>query len=61
MHAFNVKNATDPITGLSIPVDVNAYSEGFSSHPLTFECAIEKRGAWVDDAVELGMQAGKEK
>ncbi|KAK4703373.1 hypothetical protein P7C70_g2845, partial [Phenoliferia sp. Uapishka_3] len=59
MWSFNIKNATDPITGLPVPVDVDAYSEGFSSHPLPFECEITKRGPWVDDAVDQAMQAGK--
>lgn len=59
MWAFNIKNATDPTTGLPIPVDVDAYSEGFSSHPLHFECDIKPRGEWVGDAVEHALAVGK--
>lgn len=38
--------------GAEIPVDINAYSEGFSSHPLAFECDIVSRGEWVSEVIE---------
>jgi hypothetical protein len=56
LWSLNLTNAKDA-SGVDIPVDVNAYSEGFSSHPLHFECKIEKRGGWVTSAVESTMEA----
>ncbi|GAA5824646.1 hypothetical protein JCM11251_005288 [Rhodosporidiobolus azoricus] len=43
-------------------VNVDAFSEGFSSHPLPFECAIEPRGEWVKEVIreaerEVGVTA----
>lgn len=52
MWALHIRHAVDA-AGVEIPVDVDAYSEGFSSHPLSFECSIKPRGAFVNEAVEL--------
>lgn len=56
LWSLNLSHAKD-LSGADIPVDVNAYSEGFSSHPLHFECKIEKRGDWVTSAVEAAMDS----
>ncbi|ORY88519.1 putative O-methylsterigmatocystin oxidoreductase [Leucosporidium creatinivorum] len=61
LWSLNLSHAKDA-SGADIPVDVNAYSEGFSSHPLHFECKIERRGDWVEQAIESAMEsAGIEK
>ena len=60
MWSFDIINATDPQTGVKISIDVDAFSEGFSSHPLPFECSINRRGSWVDAAVELAMDSAKD-
>ncbi|KAM0753795.1 putative O-methylsterigmatocystin oxidoreductase [Meredithblackwellia eburnea MCA 4105] len=56
LWAFNITNAKDS-SGSPIPVDINAFSEGFSSHPLHFECDIQARGPWVQEAVDLALSS----
>ncbi|KAJ9102651.1 hypothetical protein QFC19_004760 [Naganishia cerealis] len=34
------------------PIDVDAFSEGFSSHPLHFKTGITPRGPWVEDVLK---------
>ncbi|KAK4047662.1 hypothetical protein OIO90_006091 [Microbotryomycetes sp. JL221] len=52
MWACNITNAKDE-QGQIIPIDVDRFSEGFSSHPVGFQCDIKSRGPWVDEVVEL--------
>ena len=52
MWACDITHSKD-INGADIPVDVDAYSEGFSSHPLAFKCDIKSRGPWVHEVVDL--------
>lgn len=41
--AFNISPATNPSTGLPIPVDIFAFSNGFNSLPLPFQLDIQSR------------------
>jgi hypothetical protein len=56
MWAFDVRKARDA-AGKEIPVDVHAFSEGFSSHPLAFETEIKPRGEYVKDVVFAANEA----
>ncbi|GAA6032480.1 hypothetical protein JCM8097_004781 [Rhodosporidiobolus ruineniae] len=56
LWAFNITAATDA-AGKKIPVDINAFTDGFNSMPLPFACSIKPRSAahaaviereWVD-------------
>ncbi|KAI5479627.1 cytochrome P450, family 2, subfamily U [Pseudohyphozyma bogoriensis] len=53
MWAADLCHAVDPATGNVIPVNVDSYSEGFSSHPVGLKLDIKSRGPWVDEVVEL--------
>jgi cytochrome P450 len=44
LWAFNISPAIDPKTSLEIPVDINAYTDGFNSKPLPFQCRLQPRG-----------------
>ncbi|CAD6587966.1 MAG: hypothetical protein CYPHOPRED_004210, partial [Cyphobasidiales sp. Tagirdzhanova-0007] len=46
LWAFNVDYARDA-QGIDIPVDENAFTSGFSSHPKPFKCSITPRDAEV--------------
>jgi hypothetical protein len=50
MWTFDVQKARNA-AGNEIPVDVDAFSEGFSSHPLAFDTEIRARGDYVKDIV----------
>ncbi|BGP35857.1 hypothetical protein JCM10296v2_007709 [Rhodotorula toruloides] len=52
LWTLNLRPAIDPATGKEVPPSVDAFSEGFSSHPLTFTARMEPRGEWVKDVVE---------
>ena len=56
MWALSIKPQRDPATGRELVPDVNAFSEGFSSHPLTFECDIKPRGKFVEDLVAVATE-----
>jgi hypothetical protein len=56
MWAFDIQKARNPATGAEIPVDVNAFSEGFSSHPLPFQTDIRPRGEYVKDIVYAAVE-----
>ena len=34
------------------PIDIDSFSEGFSSHPLHFKTGIAPRGPWVEEALK---------
>lgn len=52
LWTLNFRPAIDPATGKELPPSVDAFSEGFSSHPLPFTARMEPRGDWVKDVVE---------
>lgn len=52
MWATSITHAKDS-NDVNIPVNVDAYSAGFSSHPLDFKCDIKARGDWVKEVVDL--------
>ncbi|KAM0790540.1 hypothetical protein ACM66B_003409 [Microbotryomycetes sp. NB124-2] len=52
MWACNILHAKDE-HGNEVPIDINNFSEGFSSHPVGFKCDIQARGPWVNEVVEL--------
>ena len=51
LWAFDFAYAKDA-QGQDIPIDENAYTNGFSTHPLPFKCSITPRGEWVKSVVE---------
>ncbi|POY72210.1 hypothetical protein BMF94_4716 [Rhodotorula taiwanensis] len=53
LWALSLRPSVNPQTGKEEPPSVDAFSEGFSSHPLAFTCRIEPRGDWVREVVEL--------
>lgn len=62
LWALSLKPAVNPQTGKEEPPSVDAFSEGFSSHPLSFKCRIEPRGDWVREVVDLEWrEVGAEK
>lgn len=62
LWALSLKPSINPETGEEEPPSVDAFSEGFSSHPLSFTCRIEPRGDWVREVVDLEWrEVGAEK
>ncbi|SCZ89951.1 BZ3500_MvSof-1268-A1-R1_Chr1-3g01685 [Microbotryum saponariae] len=55
MWACKIEHEVDE-HGVPIPVDIDRFSEGFSSHPLPFQCKISSRGKWAEEAIELAVQ-----
>jgi len=55
LWAFNVTPAYDE-NGKQYPLDVDAFSEGFSSHPRAFKCNITPRDASVKDIVRAAVE-----
>lgn len=51
LWGFKITNAKDA-SGKPIPVDPDAYTTGFSSHPQKFPCTITPRHAEVDAIVK---------
>ena len=44
LWGFKISPAIDSKTGVEMPVDINAYTDGFNSKPLPFKCRLEPRG-----------------
>ena len=44
LWAFKISPAIGAKTGKEIPVDIDAYTDGFNSKPLPFQCRLEPRG-----------------
>lgn len=44
LWGFKISPAIDSKTGKEIPVDIDAYTDGFNSKPLPFKCRLEARG-----------------
>ncbi|BGP58554.1 hypothetical protein JCM8202_001218 [Rhodotorula sphaerocarpa] len=62
LWALSLRPSVNSETGKEEPPSVDAFSEGFSSHPLTFTARIEPRGDWVREVVELEWrEVGAEK
>ncbi|GAA5916201.1 hypothetical protein JCM8208_000032 [Rhodotorula glutinis] len=59
LWSCSLRPALDPATGAEKPPSVDAFSEGFSSHPLPFECRIEPRGEWVKEVVAQAVEEGE--
>ncbi|BGP43937.1 hypothetical protein JCM10449v2_007994 [Rhodotorula kratochvilovae] len=59
LWSCSLRPALDPLTGEEKPPSVDAYSEGFSSHPLPFECRIEPRDAKVPEVVRHAVEEGE--
>lgn len=59
LWSCSLRPALDPATGAEKPPSVDAFSEGFSSHPLPFECRIEPRGEWVREVVAQAVEEGE--
>ncbi|SCZ89949.1 BZ3500_MvSof-1268-A1-R1_Chr1-3g01683 [Microbotryum saponariae] len=38
--------------GNAIPVDVNRFTDGLATAPLPFQCRIQSRGKWVEEALD---------
>jgi len=51
MWSFNIQ----PKAGAA-PLNVDAFSEGFSSHPLSFETDIKPRGPYVEEVIKLNLE-----
>ncbi|GAA5997441.1 cytochrome P450 [Rhodotorula paludigena] len=60
LWSCTLRPGLDASTGTEIPINVDAFSEGFSSHPLPFKCRIEPRGDWVKEAVDEAVAEGEE-
>jgi cytochrome P450 len=44
LWGFKISYAIDKETGKEIPVDIDAYTDGFNSKPLPYQCRLEPRG-----------------
>jgi cytochrome P450 len=44
LWGFKISPAIDKKTGKEVEVDINAYTDGFNSKPLPFQCRLEPRG-----------------
>lgn len=54
MWALEIRKAKDAY-GNEIPVDLNDFTPGFSSHPRHFETVIRPRGEWVNAVVKAAV------
>lgn len=54
MWALEIRKAKDAY-GSEIPVDLNDFTAGFSSHPRHFETVIKPRGDWVKGVVHAAV------
>ncbi|GAA6058281.1 hypothetical protein JCM3770_002891 [Rhodotorula araucariae] len=59
LWSCSLRPAIDPATGKEAPPSVDAFSEGFSSHPLPFQCRIEPRDDHVADVVRHAVEEGE--
>jgi len=55
LWGYNIAHAKDAL-GQNIPVDVNAYTTGFSSHPQKFACSITPRHKDVESIVRAAAE-----
>ncbi|KAK9900252.1 putative O-methylsterigmatocystin oxidoreductase [Cystobasidium minutum MCA 4210] len=55
LWGYNIAHAKDAL-GQNIPVDVNAYTTGFSSHPKKFLCSITPRHKDVETIVRAAAE-----
>jgi cytochrome P450 len=55
LWGFNLDYAKDA-SGAVCPIDENAYTSGFSSHPLPFQCEITPRWGEVRKVVDAHAQ-----
>ncbi|GAA6033612.1 hypothetical protein JCM8097_001483 [Rhodosporidiobolus ruineniae] len=61
LHCFTFTPPLSPSTDEPILPSADAFSEGFSSHPLPFEVVIRKRAGWVEEVIrEAGREVGLE-
>jgi cytochrome P450 len=44
LWGFKISPPLHPNTGKELPVDINAYTDGFNSKPLPFQCHVQPRG-----------------
>ena len=44
LWGFKISPVIDKKTGKEVEVDINAYTDGFNSKPLPFQCRLEPRG-----------------